>query len=383
MFALLAAACLAQPFAYNPYKPPIMTRIDGAQLGSFPAFIIDCDSASMSCAQDGGVLQLASLGGGGGGGGAPTNATYITQTANATLTNEQALSSLATGLMSNTTGTGVVSIYAGTSCTNQFPRSLSASGAATCASVALATDVTGTLAQARGGTGAGALTCSAGQALTSNGTAYSCTSSIQATDLFCVGCVDVTSEVTGTVPVGNGGTGIATVTDDTVMVGHSTGVWQSKSVPSCTDTGGNHLNYDTATNTFSCGTTDAVASLSFVTSKAEATLSGEQSIGALTTGLLLNTVAASQGTLSAYAGTSCTNQFPRALNASGAATCASVSLADDITGALPGANGGLGGAQPTCGAGQYLTCNGATCSCSTPAGGGGGTSPVILSFGGF
>ena len=80
-----------------------------------------------------------------GGSGAPTTATYITQTANATLTNEQALSSLGTALVQNTTGTGVLSAYAGTSCTNQFPRSLSATGAATCASVSLSADVTGNL----------------------------------------------------------------------------------------------------------------------------------------------------------------------------------------------------------------------------------------------
>lgn len=47
---------------------------------------------------------------GGGGGGAPTNATYITQTPNATLSAEQAVSALATGLLKGTTGTGVVSI---------------------------------------------------------------------------------------------------------------------------------------------------------------------------------------------------------------------------------------------------------------------------------
>jgi len=40
---------------------------------------------------------------------APSNATYITQTPDATLTNEQALSALATGLMKVTTTTGVVS----------------------------------------------------------------------------------------------------------------------------------------------------------------------------------------------------------------------------------------------------------------------------------
>lgn len=66
----------------------------------------------------------------------------------------------------------------------------------------------------------------------------------------------------------------------------------------------------------------------YVTATTNATLTAEQSIGALTTGLLLNTVAAAEGTLSAYGGTSCTNQFPRSLDASGAATCASVANAD-------------------------------------------------------
>lgn len=51
--------------------------------------------------------------GGSGGTAAPTNATYITQTANGTLTNEQALSALATGIIKNTTTTGVLSIAVG------------------------------------------------------------------------------------------------------------------------------------------------------------------------------------------------------------------------------------------------------------------------------
>jgi len=44
--------------------------------------------------------------------GAPVGATYIVQTPDATLTNEQALSALATGLLKNTTATGVLSIAA-------------------------------------------------------------------------------------------------------------------------------------------------------------------------------------------------------------------------------------------------------------------------------
>lgn len=45
-----------------------------------------------------------------GGGGAPTDATYITQTPNGTLSAEQALSLLGSGIVYNTTGTGVLSI---------------------------------------------------------------------------------------------------------------------------------------------------------------------------------------------------------------------------------------------------------------------------------
>lgn len=45
-----------------------------------------------------------------GGTGAPIGATYITQTPNGTLTNEQAMSALATGIVKNTTATGVQSI---------------------------------------------------------------------------------------------------------------------------------------------------------------------------------------------------------------------------------------------------------------------------------
>lgn len=53
-----------------------------------------------------------STGIGGGGSGAPTGATYITQTADAGLSAEQALGSLATGILKSTTTTGVLSIAA-------------------------------------------------------------------------------------------------------------------------------------------------------------------------------------------------------------------------------------------------------------------------------
>lgn len=78
-------------------------------------------------------------------GGPAATVTFLTQTADATVPNAQVMGALSTGLVINTTTTGVQSAYAGATCTNQFVRALSAVGAATCNSVALGTDITGTL----------------------------------------------------------------------------------------------------------------------------------------------------------------------------------------------------------------------------------------------
>lgn len=93
------------------------------------------------------------------------------------------------------------------------------------------------------------------------------------------------------------------------------------------------LGVDTLGAVESC-TTYAPVGTKYVTQTTDATLTNEFSLGSLTTGLLLNTVAALTGTPSTYAGTSCTNQFPRSLDASGAATCASVASADITDGTI-------------------------------------------------
>jgi hypothetical protein len=69
--------------------------------------------AATDCVQFVNKFQIQSAGAPcttGGGTGAPSTATYITQTANSTLSAEQAMGSLATGLVKNTTTTGVQSI---------------------------------------------------------------------------------------------------------------------------------------------------------------------------------------------------------------------------------------------------------------------------------
>ena len=71
-----------------------------------------------------------------GGSGAPTTATYITQTADATLSAEQALSSLSTGLVSVTNGTGVLGNFAGWTCpAGQYSNSINANGSLVCQQV--------------------------------------------------------------------------------------------------------------------------------------------------------------------------------------------------------------------------------------------------------
>lgn len=104
----------------------------------------------------GGQMQVKHSGGSWatiGDGSGDLDASYITRVPETDLTNETALSTLATALIRNTTATGVPVAYAGTACTDQYVQSLSAVGAATCATVNLLTETSGTLTVARGGTG--------------------------------------------------------------------------------------------------------------------------------------------------------------------------------------------------------------------------------------
>jgi hypothetical protein len=96
---------------------------------------------------NGGQIQFKNLNGSwaNASGGADPTATFLLKTADTNLPNSQSMAALGTGLVFNTTTTGVQSIYTGTSCTNQFPRSLTASGVAGCQTVNLASDVGGIL----------------------------------------------------------------------------------------------------------------------------------------------------------------------------------------------------------------------------------------------
>jgi hypothetical protein len=70
----------------------------------------------------------------------------------------------------------------------------------------------------------------------------------------------LTADVSGTLPMANGGTGVAVASDDTVLVG-SGSAWVAQTLPNCTDTVGQHLNYTQSSNAFSCGTSMAANGL--------------------------------------------------------------------------------------------------------------------------
>lgn len=181
---------LAQPLNLN--TQPIEVRQGGVKVPSkVRQYAVDCGT-NVTCGVDGGVWYLSATAGGGGGG-APTTATYITQTADGTLTNEQALSSLSTGLLKVTTGTGILSTAsagvdyqaagsyqpagtysgAGACAANTWASTLNGSAAPTCTQPAFS-NLSGTAAGTQGGLGVAQPTCGGGQFLTCNGTSCSC-----------------------------------------------------------------------------------------------------------------------------------------------------------------------------------------------------------------
>lgn len=209
LVAVLSALGLAAQVS-APLK--VEVRDEGSSQGRVG--VLDFTGTGVSAAVSGDVATLTVSGGGGG---APTDATYWTGSAHASLSAEHNLGGLSTGLVLNTAGTP--SAYAGTSCTNQFPRSLNGSGTATCASVSMANDITGTLG------------------------------------------------------AGNGGTGLTTTTDDTTHVANGS-AWEAKALPSCSNGTTSKLLYDTASNTFSCGTDQTSAGGSMTVLKVTGDVSG-------------------------------------------------------------------------------------------------------------
>ncbi len=235
--------------------------------------------------------------------------------------------------------------YTGTSCSNQFPRSLSIAGVATCASVALATDVTGTLPVANGGTGL-AVGVSGGIPY------YSGTTTIASSALL-TGNQIVLGGGAGTAPFSLGSSGTAT----TVLHGSASGVPSFGLVTLTTEVAGilPGANGGTANGFFAVtGPTTSLKTFTFpnadatVLTSATAITPAQGGTGqtSYTIGDLLQATGAT--TLSKLAATSTGN----ALISGGVATASSwgkIGLTTHVSGTLGPTNGGTGFASYTVG----------------------------------
>lgn len=233
----LVVGVVAQPFS-NPITQAIALltsgttsfAIVGVDAAGYINFGTGRSSSGYGLRDNAGVIELKNSGGSwsplGSSGGAPSNATYITQTPNASLSAEQPLSALASALLVNTTSTGVLTAYAGTTCTNQFARALNALGVATCASVSMSADVTGTLGVTNGGTGLatatqGDLLYASGSntysPLAKNTSATRYLSNTGTSNNPAWAQVALATGVSGTLPVANGGSGLTAGTSGGVL----------------------------------------------------------------------------------------------------------------------------------------------------------------------
>lgn len=229
------------------------------------------------------------------------------------------------------------------------------------------------------------LTCTSGQALTSSGTtAMACTSTLTASDVACAGTCIADGEiagVSGSKVSGNVASAFAADASITAVslaadpaacaAGEYVKDINASGVLSCSAVGASQLSGTVDLATQVSGNL-AVARLNSGTSASASTYwsgAGTWTTPAGTYSLPDSTSGTTGGIrLTADLGGTATS--PAVVDDSHAHTGTTISAldtADITTGTLPAARGGLGQAQPTCTAGQFLTCNGTTCSCVTHA----------------
>jgi hypothetical protein len=200
-----------------------------------------------------------------GGGGADALGGYLVKTATNAPVNAQIMASLGTGLVLNTTTTGVQSIKGTNTCTNQFARSDTASGVWTCAGIGVADfTATGTPSATTFYRGdntwsvpAGTYTLPDATAAVTGGVRLTGQLGGTATSPTVTGVtgavISLTTNVTGTLPAGSGGTGAATFAIDSIPLATAANTWTPTAFPSCSGAT-NALSYNTTTHAIGCNT---------------------------------------------------------------------------------------------------------------------------------
>jgi len=164
------------------------------------------------------------------------------------------------------------------------------------------------------------------------------------------GKIGLTTHVSGTLPVANGGTGDTTYTNGQLLIGNTTGNTLTKA----TLTAGSGITITNGTGSITiAGNTGTVTSVSGTGTVNGITLSGTvTSSGSLTLGGTLSGVSLTTqvtGTLPVANGGSGATTLTGVLKGNGtsAFTASNVNLASEVTGTLPVANGGTGTTSTT------------------------------------
>lgn len=442
MNAALLVLVLAQwSSSTNTNQAPIESRQNGAKLSNTRQFAVDCRTG-MTCSVDGGTLYLTSSGGVGGG--ADPAAPFIAWTTDTTgLTNERVLSAGNYTTIDTATAGQVKTNWAhGLTCSAGQAFTSSGTSALACTSTITASDlacsgtcvadaeiagvsgakVSGTVSSASTATalatnpadcGAnqfattiaanGDLSCaqpafagitgtvSNGQLASSYSGVGACGANSWASTLSANAAPTCTqpgfSNLSGSAGIAQGGTGVGSRAANDVVIGTGINTTATKVLPSCSNATTSKLLYDSATQAFSCGTDQtsggggAPTTATYITQTADATLTAEQALSSLSTGLLkvttgtgvLSTAVASTdyapatsgsavllgngtGGFSSFSGSSCaSDRYATSSSTAGALSCGQVTIAGLSATGTPSAT-------------TYLRGDGTW---STPAGGGG------------
>lgn len=170
------------------------------------------------------------------------------------------------------------------------------------------------------------------------------------------GQVSLTAAVTGTLPVGNGGTGQTTLTQHGVLLGNATGAIAATTAGTANQvlvSSGASADPTWSTSTFpttaAAGTVLAAATANTVAASATPTLgvagttAGTLALSGLTSGVVTVQTAAIAGTWSLTLPSSGgTANYALTTNGSGVSSWSQISLTAGVTGTLPVANGGTG-----------------------------------------
>jgi hypothetical protein len=231
----------------------------GANLTSLSITPLDSDLIGVARPGSGAWTSGAYVGGGGGG--------VAALTVSGTSANLVAFGSQNTGTTSGASVVTVTSSGTGTTIvspttppytiTGSNPGDFSVSAATCTPSLSMATTTTCTVSVKFTPSTAGARSARLNILSNASGSNFADLTGTGATPGGSTNLIDASRQLKNIARIVNGGTGLGAVAAHQVFVGTASNVFTAKTIPDCTDTAGNHINYTQSTDLFSCGTSGA------------------------------------------------------------------------------------------------------------------------------